>query len=149
MARLSVLAITAVAVTGIPESQAVDTSRNAAETEPVTVTGEATGALTSASPEQSTEQKLQVPGAFTVKTTDDMELGSASNFEDFLQRTPGVFLQSKNGVEVSKISIRGSGITSEDQPLGVMFLRDGLNFNHGVGNPSRLLLRKSRSFSCL
>ena len=120
MARLSVLAITAVAVIAIPEAQAVDTSNNAAETEEVTVTGEATGSLTSLSPEESAKQKTQVPGAFTVKTTDDMELGRASNFEDLLQRTPGVFLQSENGVEVSKISIRGSGITSEDEPLGVM-----------------------------
>ena len=133
MARLSVLAITAVAVIGIPESQAVDTSGSTAETERVTVTGEATGSLTSVSPEESAEQKLQVPGAFTVKTTDDMELGRASNFEDLLQRTPGVFLQSENGVEASKISIRGSGITSEDEPLGVMFLLDGLNFNQGDG----------------
>ena len=37
MARLSVLAITAVAVIAIPEAQAVDTSSNAAETEGVTV----------------------------------------------------------------------------------------------------------------
>ena len=133
MARLSVLAITAVAVIAIPEAQAVDTSSNAAETEGVTVTAEATGSLTSISPEESAEQKRQVPGAFTVKTTDDMELGRASNFEDLLQRTPGVFLQSENGAEVSKISIRGSGITSEDEPLGVMFLLDGLNFNQGDG----------------
>lgn len=40
MARLSILAITAVAVIAIPEAQAVDTSGNAAETEEVTVTGE-------------------------------------------------------------------------------------------------------------
>jgi len=133
MARLSVLAITAVAVIAIPEAEAVDSSSNAAETEEVTVTGEATGSLTSLSPEESAKQKTQVPGAFTVKTTDDMELGRASNFEDLLQRTPGVFLQSENGVEVSKISIRGSGITSEDEPLGVNFLLDGLNFNQGDG----------------
>ena len=133
MARLSVLAITAVAVIAIPESQAVDTSSNAAETEAVTVTGEATESLTSVSPEESAKQKTQVPGAFAVKTADDMELGRASNFEDLLQRTPGVFLQSENGSEVSKISIRGSGITSEDEPLGVMFLLDGLNFNQGDG----------------
>jgi iron complex outermembrane receptor protein len=123
----------AIAVIAIPETHAVDTSNNAAEAEGVTVTGEATGSLTSLSPEESAQQKSQVPGAFTVKTTDDMELGRASNFEDLLQRTPGVFLQSENGVEVSKISIRGSGITSEDEPLGVMFLMDGLNYNQGDG----------------
>jgi iron complex outermembrane receptor protein len=133
MARLSILAMTAVAVIAIPEAQAVDTSSNAAETEGVTVTGEATGSITSVSPEEAVEQNRRVPGAFTVKTTDDMELGRASNFEDLLQRTAGVFLQLENGVEASKLSIRGSGITSEDEPLGVMFLLDGLNFNQGDG----------------
>ena len=133
MARLSVLAITAVAVIAILDAQAVDTSNNAAETEEVTVTGEATGSLTSLSPEESAKQKTQVPGAFTVRTNDNMELGRASNFQDLLQRTPGVFLQSENASEISKISIRGSGITSEDEPLGVMFLMDGLNFNQGDG----------------
>jgi len=132
MASLSVLAITAVAVTGIPEAQAVDTPGNMAETEQVTVTGEVTGSLTSVSAEESAEQKRQVPGAFTVKTADDMELGRASNFEDLLQRIPGVFLQSENGVEASKISIRGSGIISEDEPLGVMFLLDGLTSTRGM-----------------
>ena len=85
MARLSVLAITAVAVIAISEALAVDTSSNAAETEGVTVTGEATGSLTSLSQEESAEQKRQVPGAFTVKRTDDMERGRASNFGDLLQ----------------------------------------------------------------
>ncbi len=128
-----VLAITAVAVIALQKAHAANTSNNSAETEAVTVTGEATGSLTSASPEESAKQEKAVPGAFTVKTTDDMELGRASNFEDLLQRTPGVFLQSENGAEVSKISIRGSGITSEEEPLGVMFLMDGLNFNQGDG----------------
>src|SRR5215472_5993868 len=104
-----------------------------AEAEGVTVTGEATGSLISVSPEEAAKQKTQIPGAFTLKTNDDMELGRASNLEDLLQRTPGVFLQSENGMEVSKISIRGSGITSEDEPLGVMFLMDGLNFNQTDG----------------
>jgi iron complex outermembrane receptor protein len=129
----SVLAITTVAVVAIQEAQAANTSNNSAETEAVTVTGEATGSLTSASPEESAEQKTQVPGAFTIKTAEEMERGRASNFEDLLQRAPGVFLQSENGAEVSKISIRGSGITSEEEPLGVMFLMDGLNFNQGDG----------------
>ena len=131
--RWSVLATTAISVFGIQTAQAAEISNNSAETAEVTVTGEATGSLTSVSPEESAKQKTQIPGAFTVKTTDDMDLGRASNFEDLLQRTPGVFLQSENGAEVSKISIRGSGITSEDEPLGVMFLLDGLNFNQGDG----------------
>jgi hypothetical protein len=43
MARLSVLAITAVAFIAIQTSLAAQTSSNTAETEEVTVTGEATG----------------------------------------------------------------------------------------------------------
>jgi iron complex outermembrane receptor protein len=99
----------------------------------VTVTAEATGSLTSTSSEESAKQKTQVPGGFTIKSADEMKLGRASNFEDLLQRTPGVFVQSENGAEVSKISIRGSGITSEDEPLGVIFLLDGLSYNQGDG----------------
>ena len=129
----SVVAIPAVAAIGIQITPAAETSNNPAEAEEVTVTGAATDSLISVSPEESAKQKAEVPGAFTVKTTDDMELGRASNFEDLLQRTAGVFLQSESGVEASKISIRGSGITSEDEPLGVMFLLDGLNFNQGDG----------------
>src|SRR5262249_46590329 len=131
--RWNVLATAAVSVIAIRLTQAADISNDPTEAEEVTVTGESTGSLTSLSPEESAKQKTAVPGAFTIKTADDMELGRASNFEDLLQRTPGVFFQSENGSEVSKISIRGSGITSEDEPLGVMFLLDGLNFNQGDG----------------
>ena len=131
--RWSALAIAAVAVIGIQTEQAAETSNEVAETEGVTVIGEAAGSLTSAAPEESAKRKTQIPGGFTIKTADEMKLGRASNFEDLLQRAPGVFLQSENGTEVSKISIRGSGITSEDEPLGVMFLLDGLNFNQADG----------------
>jgi iron complex outermembrane recepter protein len=127
----SVFAIIAVTVIGIQSAQAAETKP--AETEEVTVTGEGTGSLTSVSAEESRKQKTQVPGGFTIKTADEMKLGRASNFEDLLQRAPGVFLQSENGAEVSKISIRGSGITSEDEPLGVMFLLDGLSYNQADG----------------
>src|SRR4030095_15086339 len=131
--RCGGLAITAVAVIRIQIAHAAETANNPAETEEVTVTGEATGSLTSVSPEESSKQKAEVPGGFAIKSADEMKLGRASNFEDLLPRTPGVFLQSENGAEVSKISIRGSGITSEDEPLGVMFLLDGLNYNQGDG----------------
>jgi iron complex outermembrane receptor protein len=129
----SVVAITAISSIGIPEAQPSDNSVKPVEAEEVTVTGETTGSFTSASPEESAKRKAHVPGAFTIKSADEMKLGRASNFEDLLQRTPGVFLQSENGAEVSKISIRGSGITSEDEPLGVMFLLDGLSYNQGDG----------------
>jgi hypothetical protein len=62
-----------------------------------------------------------------------MERGRASNFEDLLKRTPGLFLQTDNGTEVTRVSIRGSGILSEDEPLGVQFMLDGLTLNQGDG----------------
>ncbi|HEX4696845.1 MAG TPA: TonB-dependent receptor [Candidatus Udaeobacter sp.] len=127
------LRFTAVTLIAIQNTRSADTLTKAADVQEVTVTGEATGSLTSVPPQESAKQKTQVPGAFTVKTADGMELGRASNFADLLQRTAGVFLQSENGAEVSKISIRGSGITSEDEPLGVIFLLDGLNFNQADG----------------
>ncbi|PYK10344.1 MAG: TonB-dependent receptor, partial [Verrucomicrobia bacterium] len=131
--RWSVFAIIAVTGIGIKTAQAAGSSTKPAETEEVTVTGEGIGSLTSISPDESTKQKARVPGNFTIKTADEMKLGRASNFENLLQRTPGVFLQSENGAEVSKISIRGSGITSEDEPLGVTFLLDGLSYNQADG----------------
>ena len=62
-----------------------------------------------------------------------MERGRASNFEDLLKRTPGLFLQTDNGTEVTRVSIRGSGILSEDEPLGVQFMLDGLTLNQADG----------------
>src|SRR5215470_3008706 len=129
----SAFPITVIAWAVVQNAWPAEAPPESAEVEEVTVTGTATGSLTSSSPEESAKQKQQVPGGFTIKSADEMKLGRESNFEDLLQRAPGVFLQSENGVEVSKISIRGSGITSEDEPLGVMFLLDGLNFNQGDG----------------
>ena len=60
-------------------------------------------------------------------------MGRASSFQDLLQGVPGLFMQSENGVEISKVSMRGSGIDSADEPLGVEFLLDGVSFNQGDG----------------
>ncbi len=79
------------------------------------------------------QQNKQVPGGFTILRPDEMERGRASNFEDLFHHVPGVFLQSENETEATKISIRGSGILSENEPLGVQFLLDGLTLNQGDG----------------
>jgi len=71
----SILAIIAAAFAGLPNARPVESEVEPAELEEVTVTGEATGSLTSMSPEESANQRTQVPGAFTVKTADEMELG--------------------------------------------------------------------------
>jgi iron complex outermembrane recepter protein len=97
----------------------------------ITVIGKTS--LTSPSAAQAARQYTQIPGGFTIKTTDEMNKGRASNFLDLLQNTPGLFIQSENGVEMSKVSIRGSGIESDDEPLGVEFLLDGISFDQGDG----------------
>jgi iron complex outermembrane recepter protein len=97
----------------------------------ITVVGKTS--LTSPSAAQAAEQNAQIPGGFTIKTTDEMDKGRASNFLDLLQGVPGVFMQSENGMEMSKISIRGSGIESDDEPLGVEFLLGGISFDQGDG----------------
>ena len=100
----------------------------------VVVTAEAEPeSLTSPSEEQAAEQKKQVPGGFTLRNAEEMKLGRSSNFDDLLQRTPGVFFQTDNGTEMTRISIRGSGIQSEDEPLGVQFMLDGITLNQGDG----------------
>ena len=86
-----VLAITTIAVAAIQEAHGADTSNNSAETEEVTVTAEATGSLTSISPKAAMEQKTQVPGSFTVKTTDDMGTRSRVKFRRFAATNPGRF----------------------------------------------------------
>jgi outer membrane receptor protein involved in Fe transport len=104
----------------------------------VTVVGHTRpGSLTSPTLDQADGQKEQVPGGFTTRGTGEMDRGRASNFQDLLQGVPGVTLQTENGMEVSKVSIRGSGILSEDEPLGVAFLLDGFSFNQGDGEVLR------------
>jgi iron complex outermembrane receptor protein len=114
----------------------IDVAQSAepAEAEQVVVTAQAEPeSLTSPSKNKAEEQKKEVPGGFDIRSTEEMERGRASNFEDLLQRTPGLVLQTDNGTEVTKVSIRGSGILSEDEPLGVQFMLDGLTLNQGDG----------------
>jgi iron complex outermembrane receptor protein len=99
----------------------------------VIVTASEPESLTSPSTEKAAEQKSEIPGGFTLRNAEEMERGRASNFEDLLKRTPGLYLQTDNGTEVTRVSIRGSGILSEDEPLGVQFMLDGLTLNQADG----------------
>ena len=103
-------------------------------TNSIVVTAQAESeSLTSPSIEDAGTENEENPGGITIKTTEAMERGRASNFQDLLQRSPGVFMQTDNGTEITRISIRGSGILSEDEPLGVQFMLDGLTLNQGDG----------------
>jgi len=67
----NVIPITAVVLAGSQEAWPAEPT----ELEEVRVTGEATGSLTSAAPEESAKHKQQVPGGLTLKSADEMKLG--------------------------------------------------------------------------
>jgi iron complex outermembrane receptor protein len=98
----------------------------------VTATNE-NPSLTSPTIQAAEEQNSQVPGGFTIRDSAQMERNRGSSFEDLLGGVPGLNLQSQNGMEATKISIRGSGILGDDEPLGLQVLLDGFTFNQGDG----------------
>src|SRR5271170_6478714 len=85
--------------------------------------------LTSPPIDQAARLKKEVPGGFTLQGIDELNLGRASDMEDLFQNAPGLVMLSENEVEVSKVFIRGSGVYSEDEPIGVQYLIDGLTLN--------------------
>ena len=89
--------------------------------------------LTAPSFAEAEKQKTEVPGGFTLKDTEDFERGRASSFQDLLRGVPGLVLQSESGAEVGEVSIRGSGVLSDEEPIGVQFLLDGFPMNQGDG----------------
>jgi len=74
--------------------------------------------------------KTRIPGGFTLKKTD---CRGTCNFKELQKLVPGVYTQSDGGTEESRVSIRGSGIQSEYEPIGVEFLLDGIPYNEGNG----------------
>jgi iron complex outermembrane recepter protein len=133
--RYKLIFVAAVQLLATGASKSADVPTNAPLALPeVIVTGQAElESLTSPSARKAAEQKREVPGGFTLRNAEQMERGRASSFEDLLKRTPGLFLQTENGTEVTKVSIRGSGVLSENEPLGVQFMLDGLTLNQGDG----------------
>jgi len=89
--------------------------------------------LTSPPMSVAEEKKKQIPGGFTVQGSGEMYKGRVSSLDDLFQNTPGLVTLSENDVEVSKVFIRGSGVLSEDEPIGVQYLIDGLTLNQGDG----------------
>src|SRR5271170_6973292 len=101
---------------------------------PITVIGtNRPGSLTSPSFAQAAQKKKQVPGGFTLQGVDPMYQGRVSSLGDLFQNAPGLVMLSENEVETSKVFIRGSGVFSEDEPIGVQYLIDGLTLNQADG----------------
>lgn len=89
--------------------------------------------LTSPPMSVAEEKKKQIPGGFTVQGSGEMYKGRVSSLDDLFQNAPGLVTLSENNVEVSKVFIRGSGVFSEDEPIGVQYLIDGMTLNQGDG----------------
>jgi iron complex outermembrane receptor protein len=82
---------------------------------------------------QTAKQRLsQIPGATSVATPKEFQLGRGAYLEDFLNYQPGLFIQSAQGSEDTKVSIRGSGIQSDDIS-GLAILLDGIPLNQADG----------------
>ncbi|WP_293777365.1 TonB-dependent receptor plug domain-containing protein [uncultured Oxalicibacterium sp.] len=66
-----------------------------------------------------------VPGGVSIRTAEEYREKSVIGLGDALAFVPGVYVQRLSGQEATRISIRGSGISST-YVSGIRFLRDGL-----------------------
>jgi iron complex outermembrane receptor protein len=88
--------------------------------------------LTTSSEQEAQQHVNETPGGATVRSADRFQEGSARSLGDLLRNTPGVYLES-HGTQSSKVSIRGSGIQTDDGPIGIQFLLDGIPTNDAEG----------------
>ena len=89
--------------------------------------------LTSPSIFEAQNQATEVPGALTIRDTTDLEMGRSSGLQDFLTRVPGLIVQTENGVDAGETSMRGSGILSDEESIGIAYMQDGFSMNQGDG----------------
>ncbi|MGA3172335.1 MAG: TonB-dependent receptor [Chthoniobacteraceae bacterium] len=99
---------------------------------PEVVVTDTTSSLVSPSAETAKEQLSQIPGAANVVTSKEFQEGRGAYLDDFLNYQPGLFVQSSQGSEDTKISDRGSGIQA-DAVSGLEVLLDGMAINQGDG----------------
>jgi len=97
----------------------------------VVVTGSAQS-LTSPDLNSVAERFHDTPGAVSVYSSDQYQLGRGAYLEDFLPYAPGVLIQSSQGSEDTKVSVRGSN-AQEDDIIGLGVLLDGVPLNQGDG----------------
>jgi iron complex outermembrane recepter protein len=97
----------------------------------VVVTG-FSGSLLSPGLDSVAERFHEIPGAVSVFSSDHYERSRGAYLEDFLPCAPGVLIQSSQGSEDTKVSVRGSG-AQEDDIIGLAILLDGMPLNQGDG----------------
>jgi iron complex outermembrane receptor protein len=120
---------------GTADSHTIDSLEKRSDTngtiDRITVYG-ARRSLTTPSVQEAQEQADETPGGTTVRSADHFQEGPARSLCDLLKNTPGVYLES-DGTEISRVSIRGSGIQADDGPIGIQFLLDGIPMNDAEG----------------
>lgn len=79
----------------------------------------------------------EIPGGAVVVSAADLQSESLANTADALALVPGLFAQSVDGGEGTRLSIRGSGITKGGFTWGngVQILFDGLPLSSPLGTP--------------
>jgi iron complex outermembrane receptor protein len=134
---LAVLALppaTIVAAPGQPDEPPLADSASPGVTETlpeVVVTGSSPVTL-SPDFQAAAERLRQTPGDVTAVPQDHFQTSRGSYLEDFMPYVAGVMIQSSQGSEDTQLSIRGSGVQS-DQISGVELLLDGMAVNQGDG----------------
>lgn len=134
--RFAIVSLALVVLLRIDSANCADAPSTNEPTVLPTVTVFATNessSLTSPSISEATNLERQVPGGLTIVDAGVLERNRGSSIADLLVGIPGVNVQSQNGMEATKISIRGSGIIGDDEPLGLQVLLDGFTFNQGDG----------------
>lgn len=74
-----------------------------------------------------------VAGGANVVPAESYKTGKASNLQDVLGYTPGVYVQPRFGAEEARLSIRGSGIQRTFHLRGIKLLQDGIPINQADG----------------
>jgi iron complex outermembrane receptor protein len=84
--------------------------------------------------EQAREEIRRVPGGVDVIGQERIRDSRASNLQDVLEMTPGVWIRPRAGAaDESQISIRGSGLRSNFHLRGVNVLLDGFPYGNADG----------------
>jgi iron complex outermembrane receptor protein len=81
----------------------------------------------------SRRQLEQVPGATSLVDAQTRQQGATGTLSGFLALAPGIFAEPNSGGQDTRLSIRGSGIQSEDGVAGVAVLQDGIPINEADG----------------
>jgi len=106
------------------------TSDSIAILDPMTVYG--SKPLTTPSAQDAVSQIDRTPGGASMRLADRFQNGPARSMGDLLKGIPGIRCESE-GTQTNKVSIRGSGIQTDDGPVGIQFLLDGIPVNDAEG----------------